>query len=80
MSLSDYSNTLLKESVLIMNLFRHVNSYLISVYQRYNNPKPCHAVSKGIIFIIIFIFYLPIVNNTDMIQLKQLLANLQIQS
>ena len=37
MSLSDYSFTLLKESVLIMNLFRHVNSYLISVHQRYNN-------------------------------------------
>ena len=42
---SDYSNTLLKEFVLIMNLFRHVNSYLISVHQRYNKTKsetlPC---------------------------------------
>ena len=47
MSLSDYSNTLLKEFVLIMNLFRHVNS---TVHQRYNkqNPKPCRAVSKGL--------------------------------
>ena len=33
---SDNSTTLL-ESVLIMNLFRHVNSYLISVHKRYNN-------------------------------------------
>ena len=36
---------ILKEFVLIMNLFGHVNS---TVHQRYQNPKPCRAVSKGL--------------------------------
>ena len=45
-----------------MNLFRHVNSYLISIHQCYNikqNPKPCHAVSKGLTD-----YYAPIIVTT----------------
>ena len=53
-----------------MNLFSHVNS---TVHQRYNKTKSkTLPYSKGLTDR----YY----TNIDMIQLKQLLANLQIQS